>query len=370
MRICIVSDHEPTTAQVQEVLRREAPDCLPVSVVPFLKAAEDKAAAQAELVMVALTPDPEPALAVLKTLRSQTRAGLLAVGPASDPRLILRVLHAGANHYVDAAELDSDLVGILNRLKTEVPDQAEPGKIISLLAPSGGAGSSTLAVNCATILAKEHKRCCLFDLKLETGDLAPLLDLKPTYTLADLCQNAASMDKVMFERCLAPHASGVHLLASPLTLADVGYIQPEGIRRALMLARSTFPYVVIDHDHTFREEQLVVLRQSDVILIVLRLDFTSLRNAQRTLAYLSELGISREKAHVVVNRYGQPKEVPAAKAEEALSRKIFHLIPDDPKTINRANNNGIPVVLESPSARVSKSVAQLTHSINGRPKKH
>src|SRR5207249_1098720 len=94
--------------------------------------------------------------------------------------------------------------------------------------------------------------------------------------------------------------------------------------------------------------------------------FTSLRNTQRTMAYLTDLGVSLEKVHLVVNRYGQPKEVPPAKAEEALNQKIAFYIPDEPKTINRANNNGVPVVLESPSARVSRSVAQLAFSINGR----
>jgi pilus assembly protein CpaE len=102
-----------------------------------------------------------------------------------------------------------------------------------------------------------------------------------------------------------------------------------------------------------------------VILVVLRLDFTCLRNTQRTLDYLDQLGIHPERVRVVVNRYGQAKEVPAAKAEEALGRKIFHYVPDEPKTVNRANNNGVPVVLESPRAYVSKSVAKLAHSVNG-----
>jgi hypothetical protein len=66
------------------------------------------------------------------------------------------------------------------------------------------------------------------------------------------------------------------------------------------------------------------------------------------LDYLEQLGVSRDRLRVVVNRYGRPKEVPAAKAEEALGCKIAHYVPDDPKTVNRANNNGVPAVLESP----------------------
>jgi pilus assembly protein CpaE len=49
--------------------------------------------------------------------------------------------------------------------------------------------------------------------------------------------------------------------------------------------------------------------------------------------------------------------------------KISHYIPDEPKTVNRANNNGVPVVLEAPSAKVSRSLAQLAISVNGRHSK-
>ena len=173
----------------------------------------------------------------------------------------------------------------------------------------------------------------------------------------------------VFERCLIQHDSGVSLLAPPRNIADSRCITAEGVRQALALGRNLFPYVVIDLDHSFREEQVATVRQADLVLLVMRLDFTSLRNTQRTLDYLGGVGVSGERIRLVVNRYGQPKEVPAAKAEEALGLKIAHFIPDDPKTINRANNNGIPVVLESPSAKVSRSVTQLALSLNGKHKK-
>jgi len=245
---------------------------------------------------------------------------------------------------------------------------AEPGKTISVLGASGGTGASTLAVNVATVLAKEHKSALLIDLKLETGDLASLMDLKPAYTLANLCQNANRMDRVMFERSLAKHSTGVHLLAAPQSLVDIGHVTGEGIRQAITLGRVLFPYVVVDIDHSFRGEQIQVLRQSDVVMLVLRLEFTALRNTRRTMDYLEQVGIGRDRVHLVVNRYGQDKEVPSAKAEEALGMKIHHYVPDDPRSIIRANNNGVPVVLESPSSKVSKSVVKLAMSVNGKPK--
>src|SRR5262249_12173194 len=194
----------------------------------------------------------------------------------------------------DEAELDDELQAALGRLKTELPARAEAGRTIAVLAPSGGSGSSTVAANVATVLSQQHHKAMLFDLKLETGDLASLLDLKPVYTLADLCQNIARMDRTMFERSLVRHASAVHLWAPPRTFTDIRHVTTEGILHAITLARALFPYVVLDLEHSFREEQIQVLHQADVILVVLRLDFTSLRNTQRTLEYLTHLGITSE----------------------------------------------------------------------------
>ena len=244
----------------------------------------------------------------------------------------------------------------IGRLADAARGPAQAARLIALLAPNGGSGSSTIAANLATALAKDHKSAGLIDLKLEAGDLSALMDLKPTFTLSDLCRNASKLDRVMFERSLVKHSSGVGLLAAPHHLEDIGLIKPEGVAQALLLARASFPFVVVDLDHSFREEQRVVLRQADQVLVPFRLDFASLRNVRRTLEHLDGLDVGSKKVLLIVNRYGQAHEVPAAKAEEALGRKIAHYIPEDPKAVNRANNHGIPVVIEAPSSKsVQKS---------------
>src|SRR5262249_17945138 len=162
---------------------------------------------------------------------------------------------------------------------------------------------------------------------------------------ADLCQNAARMDRLMLEGSLVRHPSGVHLLAPPQRLADVAAVHADGVRQTLNLTRTTFPYVVADLGYSFRDEQVQVLRQA--VLVVLRLDIPSLLTTGRTLDHLERLGVSRERVQLVANRYGQPKELPAGKAEKALGVKISHYVPDDAKTINRAANSGIPAVLDA-----------------------
>ena len=102
----------------------------------------------------------------------------------------------------------------------------------------------------------------------------------------------------------------------------------------------------------------------------MRLDFTSMMNARRILEHLEFLSVPPRQVRLVVNRHGQPKEVPAAKAEDALGVKVFHYVPDEPKVVNRANNNGVPVVIDAPSSKVSKSITKLAISLNGQHAAH
>jgi pilus assembly protein CpaE len=369
MSVFILSEHESLTARVQEIFSFAGHPC-PIANILSIDDGIHRLGRENEIevVLFILSPDVERALTLLPALVRVAARRIIAVGPAGDAKLVLRSLRAGAADYVDTSDLEVDLLDAIERLNSAENAPREPGKLITVLSPNGGGGSSTLAVSIAASLAAEHKRVGLIDLKLESGDLAALLDLKPTFTLSDLCQNSARLDHVMFERSLVTHDCGIHLLAPPQELAEVRHVHPETVSLAVTLARSSFPYVVADLDHSFHEEQLVVLRQSDFVLLVFRLDFISLRNVRRTLEHLEHLGMSREKVRLIANRYGQSQEVPYGKAEEALGMKIVHAVPDDPKAVNRASNHGVPVVLSAPTSKVSKTIKQIAQSVNGQKK--
>src|SRR5207253_2652898 len=108
--------------------------------------------------------------------------------------------------------------------------------------------------------------------------------------------------------------------------------------------------------------------QAGAILLASRLDFTSIRNMRRILDYLQEHDIQRNLVRLVINRFGQPNELPAEEAEEALGGRSACYIPDDPKTINAANNIGVPAVLKFPNAKVCLTLVDLVRSIVDRRK--
>ena len=364
--VLIQNSSQPLGLQLREMLQARL-NCLEPKIIAFEQAEEVLARGRVSMLVVVLSPAPDRALNLLRKIRFQSTGPVLAVGLASDSKLILRALHEGADHYLDEADLEAQLDSVLLRLQIKEEAARQPaGQLIGMLGASGGSGSSTLAVNLASVFARHLGRCALIDLKPGVGDLAALLDVKPTHNLADLCLNVGRMDRAMLESALVPHASGVHLLAPPLMYEDVRLVTPQGVHKTLHLSRDSFRFTVVDLEDCFHEEQLVVLRQADYILLVLRLDFTSLRSAKRILANLEQAGISKVRVRLIINRYGQAKELPLSEAEEALGQKISFLVPDDPKNINAANNAGEPVVFRTPSAKVVQSIVQIANAFINR----
>jgi pilus assembly protein CpaE len=367
MRALIVSHDimEAVSSKLRGILRAQV-DTQGPATSTFEGAENALYQVRPEMVVVVLSPDPERGLEMLRKLRGEMTGYLLAAGQTADSKLILRALHAGADQYLDEADLEAGLESVLARLQIKQEANAPPGRLLALLAASGGSGASSLAANLAVVLAREHQKCALLDLKPGIGDLAALLDLKPQFNLADLCQNIMRLDRAMFEKMLVRHASGVHLLGSPQAFGNARAVTAQGVNQALAMARKLFPYVVVDLEDCFHEEQMVTIRQASVVFLVFRLDFTSLRNARRILEHLKDLDLPRHRIRLVINRRGLPYELPLAEAEQALGEKLTHFIPDDPKTFNRSNNVGIPVVLKNPTAKVSRSIAELAKLASSR----
>jgi pilus assembly protein CpaE len=293
---------------------------------------------------------------------------VLALGPATDPKLILETLKQGADEFLDWQNVEPELAGALERFRSQyVRREVGPksGRVIALVSPSGGSGSSTLAASISTVLALEHGDCGLIDLRLGVGDLAPMFDLRPARTLADLCEHVTRLDQSLFEQFLVRHASGVWLLAAPSQPADLSRVTCKGVRRALAAARVRFSHVVVDMGNVLTGEQVEALWQADWILLVLRLDYTSVRNTRRAIDAMVELGIARDRMRLVLNACGQRRQLELEQAEVAIGMKAAHCIPYNAAVVHGAVNHGEPIVLRRSFSRINRNIRTLALSVNG-----
>ena len=284
-------------------------------------------------------------------------ASFAVVGPATDPKFILRVLKEGVGRYIDEAEFQPELLEFIREIgRTAHNERSVSGRIMAVFGLSGGAGATTIALNCAVESARMHNGAALIDLDLRKGDLAPMLNVAPDHTIADFCKNLSRMDDVMFQQCFVPHNSGVHLLTAPIAEREISHVTPERILRLLMLARQRFPEVWVDAGDYSQPESTAVLKVADQILCVLRQDFTSLQHAARFMGFLGHHGIQSNRVAFVIGKYGQSKALGLKDVESALGSKVLTTIPEDAASANQATNSGKPVLLGHPRSALSKAI--------------
>jgi pilus assembly protein CpaE len=359
MRVMIVGDNSEVVELVQAAVVRSGFECRETDLVPYDQAPDCASVMRRDFTIVLMSSEQRRSLELLKEVRNTVESPIVAVGPANDPKYILHSLRSGADAYVDESEVDQELDGAMASLKSKGSPQHDGGTVIGILSPSGGNGSSTIAANLASAISLDHGPTALFDLRFAAGDQSLLLDLKPSHSISDLCRNCARLDHSMFELCLTNHRSGVSLLAAPGNNADIRSVSVQGVRKAVAMARASFPFVVLDLDRSFAVEQMAAIVQCDVLLLTLHLKITSVHNTGHVLNDLEEMGIHSPHVKLVVNQYGQPRELPIRKAEEALGIKAFHTIPNDPANVNASINKGVPLVLERPRTKAARSFRTL-----------
>jgi pilus assembly protein CpaE len=369
VRAMITGNNELRNRQIDELLAKQGLSVASGLVVSLEFAADRASRTNPDMLVVALDADQEASIAVIRQTRSSSSAYIIAVGPAHDARFILRCMHEGADEFLDESRFAEDLPGAMGRFggKRRLNGHgAAPGKVISVIAASGGAGASTIAANVAGLLSTNDRSSGLIDLRLDTGDLAALLGLAPKHTLAEFAANAGRIDRNVFDQMFTRHNSGLDLLAAPWDPRQANAVTPPTLRLLLAMGRAKFDYLVMDLDNRLQELHVEALWQSDLIAVITRLDFVSVRNARRLLDRLMEMGIEAQRLLVVANRYQQPRELPKAQAETALGAKIAHCVVDDPARVNLSTNRGNLVSTQYRWSKISRQFHQLAAAMNGR----
>jgi pilus assembly protein CpaE len=132
------------------------------------------------------------------------------------------------------------------------------------------------------------------------------------------------------------------------------------------MARSQFPYVVIDVGRSYRNEHAQALFQSEAVVLVARLDIPSVRQAGRVLAYCDDLGISRERIRLVLNHLTSKTELRERDVEATLKTPIALSIPEDGRSLSKALHHGLPLVVDRPRSGMARAMRELAASLNGR----
>jgi pilus assembly protein CpaE len=307
-----------------------------------------------DVIIVDLRGDVAAGLSSIERHRAATpNAGVFAVATAADPDLILQAMRAGANEFFTWPPAEETFEGAVRRTaarRDAVQGTRPPATTFVFFGAKGGAGTTTMAVNCGVEVARLGRRSTVIvDLKPGLGECALFLGVKPRYSVLDAVDNLHRLDREFLKELVVKHKSGLELLAGSDQFDRPGAADAVGIEELCRLLARQYEYVVVDAGSQLNACTSAALFAADQMFLVANPDVPSLRNAQRLLERVRDLGASGERIRLLLNRAADPYPIPPKQIEAALGHPIHHTFPSDYKTVSAALNSGTPLAMAANS---------------------
>lgn len=301
-----------------------------------------------------------PAIGVLR--RQHPHLGVVIVAARMDPALMLDAMRAGVNEWVAEPVTDSALAAAVQRVIAQRTPKAAAGQVFAFIGAKGGVGTTTVAVNVATVLAKTSRgKALLIDLHLAHGDAAVFLGVEPRFTIADAIENIHRMDEAYLRGVVTTTRTGLHLLPScERPVAAVA--NADGVRELLACGADHFRYLVLDvprSDMTMLDS----LELASSIVVVANQELATVRRAG-ALALTLRQRYGKDRVNVVINRFDRGAEIGREDVERVTGGAVRHVIPSDYRVALEGLNKGQPVVVEN-GTRLAGSFATLAKTLAG-----
>jgi pilus assembly protein CpaE len=241
------------------------------------------------------------------------------------------------------------------------------GQVIAIFSPKGGVGRTTVAVNVAVAAATElGKSVVLMDGSFQFGDVGVLLNLNPkNKSIADLVPELEAGEPESLDTFVINHSAGIRVLLAPPSPEMAELITPQGVKRVLDALRRNHDLVIVDCTSTFNDTTLAILDSADVVLTMLSLEITSIKNMRLFLEVADQLGYEPNKVKLVLNRADSSLGIRVADVESSIGRKVDHTIVSDGRSVVYALNRGVPFFLSNREAQVSQDILRLAQSVAG-----
>src|ERR687888_259293 len=211
-----------------------------------------------------------------------------------------------------------------------------------------------------------QKPVCLVDGSLPFGDVAVILNMSPkAKTIADLVGSFDNTDADVLESVLVSHSTGIKVLLAPPTPESAELITGGNVKHVLELLRERYAYIVVDTWPSFQEQVITMLDVADVILTLMTLEITSLKNVRVFMEIAEKLGYGDDKVQLVANRNDSSGGIKASDVEASLGRQIPHTIVSDGRTLVLAVNRGVPFVISHRESQVAKDIFTLARKLSG-----
>jgi pilus assembly protein CpaE len=238
-------------------------------------------------------------------------------------------------------------------------------RVISVFSPKGGVGKTTMAFNLAVSLAQQGAVTALIDGSIQYGDLRALLkvpsDVPSILDLPTDRVHESDLHEVMWR-----DPAGIDILLAPPRVEMAEMISPRDVEKTLSLLRRLYQVIVVDTPASLSEITLAFLDASDIVLSVVTYDSTTIHNTIAVSEVFAAIGYPPEKVVYLVNRSDSSGGIGRDELARALGRRPDLEVVSDGRLVVQANNEGMPFVVASPDAAVSRDLRRAAQALLGR----
>jgi pilus assembly protein CpaE len=306
-----------------------------------------------------LAGDPETSLKALEKIKQAAPdLYVIAANYAGDAESVIHAVRSGANDFIQLPLRRADFRDAITRLE-RVPRRAVTGgsrlgRVYTFLGVKGGAGTTTLAANFAGVLAQRKQNTVLLDLDWSANDVAMQIGAgAPQHSIWDLTEAIGRMDQALFEGLAMRDPLGFLYLGPPDTLMPQGYYLGPMLREASTFLVEKYDSVVIDAGRDVNNELVqTALQVSTTVFLVMTQEYPAIRNAQRYMALLAQLGFTVDQVKILLNNYTKKPGQNLATLEQiqqTLGQQVFYGIPPSPAVL-AAINRGRPFIEDRQAA--------------------
>lgn len=320
----------------------------------------------ADVLLIDLDPDPDSVLPVIGSIaRDKRDLVIFTTSRSTGGTLILNVMRAGAREFLPKPIEDKALVEAIDRIRTEQANSSCDGQLIAVVGTSGGVGATLIAANLAVEMAALARgQVTVVDLDYRYGQVATVLDVDPSYTLADLCASPEHLDQQVVARALTEHKSGVRVLTRPANLSETEMISAASCVGVVTSLLEFNEFVICDGPTRYDIGSKSVLALADTTLLIVQQLVPCVRTASRLLQNMRENGYNADRIKLVCNRVGRMSgHLSVTDLTSTLGLEAFATLPDDWETASGAINLGEPLLTHSPKSKLRLAIQEIAQSL-------
>ena len=320
-----------------------------------------------DILFVNLDPNPEAVLPLIGDLASaHHNLAIFAASESSDGPLILKVMRLGVKEFFPKPIDEAAMAEALRRISSQRVETVTQGKLITILGTAGGVGATMLSANLGVELAAlASGNVTIVDLDYRFGQVATVLDVEPTYTLADLCGSSDHLEPSVVTRALSQHSTGVQVLSRPINFAEADTLTAAACMGMFSTMLNMNEYIVVDGPTRYDLGAKSILALSDVNFLVVQLLVPCVRNAFRILENMRDNGYNLDRTKLVCNRVGRDAgHLSVAHVTETLGLELFASIPDDWSAVSGAINLGEPLLMHGPRSKVRLAIQEIAERLH------